>query len=138
MSVANQSIFTASMTSNSTGESRGRLATPKTRREEMVWSPETSRSNSDAASATFGCPVNAGVAAMYTPSLTTWFTRFNAPHCFFVSASTLSAARLYIKVFAYDANHRRRCRGGEHPAQEQEVAHLNSRRAPKGLGASGW
>lgn len=46
---------------------------------------------------------------MYTPSLTTWFTRFNAPHCFLVSASTLSAARLYIKVFAYDANHRRRC-----------------------------
>jgi hypothetical protein len=36
--------------------------------------------------------VNAGVAAMYTPSLTTWLTRFNEPNCFFVSASTLSAA----------------------------------------------
>jgi len=37
---------------------RGRLATPKTRREEMVSSPKTSRSNSDAASATFGLGAN--------------------------------------------------------------------------------
>src|SRR5439155_6983787 len=79
-------------TSSSTGEPSGRLATPKTRREETAWSPKTSRSNSDAASATFGCSVNSGVAATYTPSLTTCLTRFNEPSCFLVSASTLSAA----------------------------------------------
>ena len=54
----------------------------------MVSPPRTSQSNSDAASATFGCSVNSGVAATYTPSLTTWLTRFNEPNCFFVSAST--------------------------------------------------
>src|SRR5215831_11318688 len=70
------------MTSNSTGEPSGRLATPKTRREEAVWAPKTSRSSSDAASATFGCSVNSGVAATYTPSLTTRLTRFNEPNCF--------------------------------------------------------
>ena len=59
--------FTSRMTSSSTGESRGRLATPKTSREETVSSPKTSRSNSDAASATLGCSVNSGVAATYTP-----------------------------------------------------------------------
>src|SRR5262249_36201902 len=32
---------------------------------------------SDAASATLGCSVNSAVAATYTPSLTTWLTRFN-------------------------------------------------------------
>ena len=68
---------TSRMTSSSTGEPSGRLATPKTRRDEMVSPPRTSRSNSDAASATFGCSVNSGVAATYTPSLTTWLTRFN-------------------------------------------------------------
>src|SRR5262249_36603701 len=84
--------FTSRMTSSSTGEPSGRLATPKTRREERVWSPKTSRSNSDAASATLGCSVNSGVAATYTPSLTMWLTRFNEPNSFFVRASKLSAA----------------------------------------------
>jgi len=72
---------------------------------------------------------------MYTPSLTTRLTRFNEPTCFFVSASTLSAAvygrfpaRLHVKVFAHDTNDRCRvARGGKHPAQEQEVARLNGR-----------
>src|SRR5262249_2628671 len=84
--------LTSRMTPSSTGDPSGRLATPKTRREATVCSPNTSRSNSDAASATFGCSVNSGVAAMYTPSLATRPTRFNEPSCFFVSASTLSAA----------------------------------------------
>src|SRR5262249_33286040 len=56
--------FTSKITSSSTGEPSGRLATPKTRREEMASSPETSRNSSDAASATFGCSVKSGVAAM--------------------------------------------------------------------------
>src|SRR6266478_951767 len=77
------------MTSSSIGEPSGRLATPKTRREETVSSPKTSRSSSDAASATFGCSVNSGVAATYTPS--------------------------------------RMTQGGEHPAQEKEMARLNGR-----------
>src|SRR5262249_59094496 len=72
--------FTSRMTSSSTGEPSGRLATPKTRREETAWSPKTSRSNSDAASATFGCSVNSGVAATDTPSRTTRLTRFNEPN----------------------------------------------------------
>src|SRR5215831_19503633 len=84
--------FTSRMTSSSTGEASGRLATPKTRREETASSPKTSRSNSDAASATFGCSVNSGVAATYTPSLTTRLTRFNEPNCFLVRASALSVA----------------------------------------------
>src|SRR5436309_370404 len=63
------------MTSSSTGEPSGRLATPMTRREETVSSPRTSRSNSDAASAIFGCSVNSGVAATDTPSRTTRLTR---------------------------------------------------------------
>src|SRR5262249_8906812 len=84
--------FTSRMTSSSTGEPSGRLATPKTRREEMVASPKTSRSSSDTASATFGCSVSSGVAAIYTPSRTTRLTRFNEPSCFLVSASALSAA----------------------------------------------
>jgi len=74
--------FTSRMTSSSTGEPSGRLATPMTRREETASSPKTSRSNSDAASATLGCSVNSGVAATYTPSLTTRLTRFNEPNCF--------------------------------------------------------
>src|ERR1700689_4665385 len=55
--------FTSRMTSSSTGEPSGRLATPKTRRDEIVPSPKTSRSSSDAASATLGWSVNSGVAA---------------------------------------------------------------------------
>src|SRR5207248_5529526 len=84
--------FTSKMTSSSTGEPSGRLATPKTSREETASSPKRSRSNSDAASAIFGCSVNSGVAATYTPSLTTRLTRFSEPSCFLVSASALSAA----------------------------------------------
>src|SRR6516165_7112875 len=36
--------FTSTMTSSSTGEPSGRLATPKTRREETVWSPKRPKS----------------------------------------------------------------------------------------------
>ena len=123
------------MTSSSTGEPSGRLATPITRRDEIVSSPKTSRSNSDAASATFACSVNSGVAATYTPSLTTRLTRFSEPNCFFVQRKRIErgrvrrfSARLHVQVFADDANDRRRvARGGEHPAQEKEVARLNGR-----------
>src|SRR5262245_36680058 len=55
--------FTSNITSNSTGEPSARLPTPKTSREETYGSPKTSRNSSDAASATFGCSVNSGVAA---------------------------------------------------------------------------
>jgi hypothetical protein len=65
------------MTSSATGEPSGRLATPKTRREATVISPKTSRSSSEAASATLECSVKSGVAAMYTPSLTTRLTRLS-------------------------------------------------------------
>ena len=44
--------FTSRMTFSSTAEPSGRLATPKTSREETVSSPKTSRNNSEAASAT--------------------------------------------------------------------------------------
>ena len=64
MSVANQSIFTSKMTSSSTGEPSGRLATPKTSREETASSPKMSRSSSDAASATVGALANALLLAV--------------------------------------------------------------------------
>src|ERR1700730_19281026 len=49
------------MLSSTTHTPTGRLAMPKTRRVDVLSTPNTLTSNSDAASATFGCSRNSGV-----------------------------------------------------------------------------
>src|SRR5882757_3415302 len=59
------------MLSSTTHVPIGRLAMPKTRRVDVLSAPNTLTSNSDAASATFGCSRNSGVVASETPRRTT-------------------------------------------------------------------
>ena len=79
---------TSKMTSSSTGTPSGKLATPKTRRLEILSSPKTSLSSSDAASATRGCSRTSPSVAIDTPSRTTLDTRSSVPKCLRATART--------------------------------------------------
>src|SRR5882757_6105589 len=74
-------VATSKMTSNSTGVPRGRLATPYTRRQGLLSFPKTSLSNSEAASATFGCSRTSPEVATDTPSRTIRVTLSSDPKC---------------------------------------------------------
>ena len=65
----------------------------RARRVDVLSTPNTSTSNSDAASATFGCSRNSGVAASEIPRRTTRVTLSSDPKCSLAIASAFNAAR---------------------------------------------
>ena len=67
--------------SSTTHTPTGRLAMPKTRRVDVLSAPNTLTSNSDAASATFGCSRNSGAVTSETPRRTTRATLSSDPKC---------------------------------------------------------
>src|SRR6267378_5863679 len=81
------------MLSRTTQTPTGRLAMPKTRRVDVLSVPNTLTSNSEAASATFGCSRNSGVVTSDTPRRTTRVTLSSDPKCSLASASAFNAAR---------------------------------------------
>src|SRR4029453_2842269 len=84
--------FTSKMTSSSTGEPSGTLATPNTSAKRRLFAEDISN-HLRSRIGDLRVLSDSGVAATYTTSLTTWLTRCNEPNCFSVSASILSAAK---------------------------------------------
>src|SRR6202043_470293 len=80
---------TSRITSSSTGTPSGRLATPYTRRQGLLSFPKTSCSNSEAASAIFGCSRTSPEVATDTPRRTTRLTLSSDPKCCRATARTL-------------------------------------------------